>query len=205
VFDPATNGLESGGDAAVVDAGSGARIDLEQLGADDRAGEIVGDELAELAGLEDVFANAGEVGGPGRELGRNDVAAGESIFDDLDVANVGSEQRLHLRAIDRGQRCDFIGGAFQLGEEWRGENITLTHDQGDEHAVRAAKLALIFRERPDVGMVERQRFVETRVDAQMGGEKRHDRRQRGESPDERGAPAKHPGGESFEHRWRRAS
>ena len=91
--DAGANRFEGGSDFGVVEFLPCARIDLEELRADDGAGEIVGDELAELAGFDDVIADFGEASGGGGEVGGDDVAASEAIFDDLDKADVGRGRR----------------------------------------------------------------------------------------------------------------
>lgn len=69
-----TKGLEAGGDADVVDFLAGAWIDFKELRTDDRTGKIVRDELAELAGLQDIFTYPGEIVRTRGEVGRDDVS-----------------------------------------------------------------------------------------------------------------------------------
>lgn len=87
-----TKGLEAGGDAEVVDFFAGAWIDFKELRADDRTGKIVRDELAELAGLQDIFTHPGEIGRARGEVGRDDVSSRVTVLDDFDVADVGREE-----------------------------------------------------------------------------------------------------------------
>ena len=122
-------------------------IGLEQLGADDRAGEIVRNELAELAGLDDVFPDPGETGRGSGEVGGHDIAAGKAVLDDLDVADVGREERLHLRAVHGGQKSfDLVGDLAWSSRKnrRRGRYRPISGHQRDEHAVRAAELALWY-------------------------------------------------------------
>ena len=91
-FDALTKRLEAGGDAQVVDFFAGAWIDFKELRADDRAGEIVRDQLAELAGLQDIFTDLSEIGRARGEVGRDDVSSRETVLDDFDVADVGREE-----------------------------------------------------------------------------------------------------------------
>jgi hypothetical protein len=198
-FHALPDGLQFRGNVNVIEFLSGLRIDLEQLGADNGAGEVVRHQLAEPAGLDDVFADLREAGRGRGEICGHDVAAREAILDDLDITHVGGEQRLDLGAIHPGEERGLIRDLFQLGEKLRREDVAFAHDEGDEHAVRAAELALVFGEGLDVGMIGRQRLVETRVHAQVGGMPGHDCRQRREPADERQALAEDPGGELFDH------
>jgi hypothetical protein len=87
----------------------GGGIELHQFGAHHRAREVIGDQPADDAGLEDVAPDAIESLGGGLEIVGDHVAGGDAVFDDLGVADVGREQRLHAAAIDAGQEEDLVG------------------------------------------------------------------------------------------------
>ena len=61
--------------------------------------------------------------GVGREVVGDDVARGDAVLDDLGVAHVRREQRLHARPVDAGQEEDLVGGALQRVEELRREHV----------------------------------------------------------------------------------
>jgi len=117
--------FEGGRDLGVVEFLAGSGIDLEELGGDDSAREVVGDELTEFAGLDDVFADLGEALGCGGEVGGDDVAAGEAVLDDLDEADVGRVERLDLGAVDAREVVSLVGDGLEGGEVVGGEDVAL--------------------------------------------------------------------------------
>ena len=116
-------------DLEVVDPLLRLGVDLEQAGADDRAREVVGHQPADDVGLEDVLADLGEPFGRRFEVRRNDVAAGDTILDDLGDEVPLAEGRAG-RALGRGQaqgegagaaynfRGDEFSQAFHGGVTW---------------------------------------------------------------------------------------
>src|SRR5947209_20253080 len=85
-------GFDLIGDLEVVYGVSGGRVVLKELRADHCTGEVIGDELADLTGFHDVFAHARESFGRRLEIGGNDTAADESVFDYLGVTYIGGEE-----------------------------------------------------------------------------------------------------------------
>ena len=190
--------LQRLGNAQIVELLPRGGIHLEELRADDGPGEIVGHQLADLARLDDVLADAGETFGGGLEIGRNDVAAGEAILDDFGVANVRREQGLDLGPVNPGQKEDVIRRVLEQLEEPGGEHVAFLRHEGDKHAIGAAEFALILRERADVGMLERQTLVEARVDVEMRGVPPHDHREQAEHDHQKSTVAEDPVGEPFD-------
>ena len=101
-----------------IDGFSGGVL-LEHDGRDQRTGEIVRDEPAADAGLEDVLAHPGERLGRRHEFRVDDVAGLDAVLDDFHVPHVGREQRLHARAIDAVHHQHFVGGELERIEERR--------------------------------------------------------------------------------------
>ncbi len=192
LFDPRAEGLERLGHAQVVELLPGGGIDFQELRTDNRPGEIVGNELTDLAGLDHVLPDPGQPLRGRLKVGRNDVAARKAVLDHFGIAHIGGEERLHLGPIDPGQEKDLVGGLFEQLEELGGEDIAGLRHQGDDHAIGPAEFALVFRERADVGMVERQAFVETGVDPQVPGVPTHDHRQQAEPDHQPEAVAERP-------------
>ncbi len=139
------------------------------------------------------------MGGRGREIRRDDVAACKAILDDLDVAHIRGEERLHLGAVNGREERDLVRDLPELGEKIRCKDIALPGHQRDKDAIGAAELALVFHKRPDVRMAERQGFVETRIDVQPQGKPAHDHGESGKDRDQGQAEPENPSGEFFEH------
>ncbi len=158
--------LELVGDADRVDRPA-LGIGVEHDGAHQRAGEVIGHQPADDAGLADVVAHPRHVLRRRREVGGHHVARLDAVLDHLEVAHVGREDRLHLRAVDAVHDDDLVGRLAQRGEELRREHVAVARDQRDQHAVGAAELRHL---RVQVGahvlVPDRQRLVEGGVDAQ---------------------------------------
>ena len=105
--------------------GIAGRVLLEHDGRDQRAGEIVRDESAADAGLEDVLAHLGERLGRRHEFRVDDVAGLDAVLDDFHVAHVRREQRLHARAVDAVHHQHFVGGELERVEERRLEHVAV--------------------------------------------------------------------------------
>ncbi|MCC5025538.1 MAG: hypothetical protein J6386_23395 [Candidatus Synoicihabitans palmerolidicus] len=129
--------LESVGHGPVVETLAGGGIDLEKLGADDGPGKVIGDELAKFAGLDDVGFDLREVCRRRSEIGRDDVATGESVVDDFHVAHVRGDKGLHLGTVDSGDKKDLVGGMLERGEELRCKDVAMACHEGDDDAIGA--------------------------------------------------------------------
>ncbi len=130
---------------------------LQHGGAHERAREIVGDEPADDASLQDVLANARHPLRRGCEIRRDDVPRFYSVLHDLEVTDVGSKQGLHSTAVDAVHDDDFIGGLAQRREEFGLEQVAVSGDESNEHAIRAAELRnALIEVRPHVLMLTRQ-------------------------------------------------
>ncbi len=115
------------------------RVLFQDRRADERPGEVVGDQAAHDAGLENVVAHPCHAGRRRLEVGGNDVARLDAVFDHLEIADVGREQGLHAAAVDAVHHHDLVGRFLQRREEFRLEHVAVGGDEGDEHAVRAAE------------------------------------------------------------------
>ena len=69
-------------------------IDFDQLNADNRGGEIVGDQAPDDVGLEQIFPHLGQEFRRRLEVGRHDVAAGEAALDDFDDDDLDDDTNL---------------------------------------------------------------------------------------------------------------
>ena len=90
------------------------RVKLQQLGLDQRAGFVLGDQAADDVGLADIGADEVEIGLRGLVVGRHDVGAGQPAFDHLDVPHVAGKQRGHAPAIVAGHVEDLISDELEL-------------------------------------------------------------------------------------------
>src|SRR5262249_34474250 len=114
------------------------------------------------------------------------VAGLDALLHHLEVAYVGCEDRLHLRAVDAVHDDDFVGGLAHRGEELRREHVAIARDQRDQHAIGAAELG---KPRVEIGahvlVPNRQRLVERGVDAQaVRGNRPEQNRSEGEQDDD---------------------
>ena len=164
----------------VIEPLPGLRVDLQQGSDDDRARVVIGHQLADATGFDDVLTDAFEACGGGLEVHRNDAAALESILHDLDVANVGRENGTDLGAIDAGNIISLIGDFLQLFEKFRREDVASGRGERDDNPVGAAKLNLILLKRRDVVVIGGELFGEARIDMSPGGKKAEHHRHQGE-------------------------
>ena len=104
---------------SIGSTGRAVRVLLQHDGADERAGEVVRDEPADDARLQDVLAHAREALGRGLEIGGDHVAGFDAVLDHLEVAHVRREQRLHAPAVDAIHHDDFVRRPLQRVEELR--------------------------------------------------------------------------------------
>ena len=169
--------LDRAGDLEVVEAFAGGGVDLEQLGGDDRAGEVVGHELADLAALDHVLADLFESGRRGLEVGRDHGAAREAVLDDLDEAHVGREERGDGGAVDAGQEEDLVGDLLERVEKLGLEDVVVFDGERDDDAVGVAEGRLVLDEGLDVRVLGRELLEEAGVDVGARGEERHDQRE----------------------------
>ena len=187
------DGFQLLGHFAVIELGAGVGIDLQQLGADDGALEVIGHQTADMAGLEHVAAHQIEVlGGDAvfRHLaddrGRHHVATREAGFHHLDETHVRREQRRHRGAVDAGQEEHVIGDSLERLEELRRVDVAaVLGAQRDQHAVGTTERFAVFGEGLHVGVLQRNHLLEAGVDAQLrGGDAEQDRDGREQAEEE---------------------
>jgi len=163
---------------------AGGGVDLEELGADDGAGKIVGDQDAEFAGLDDVGADDAKILGCRRESGWDEIAAGKNVVDDLHVKHRGREEGLDLGQVDAGEEEDGIGGAFEGGEELGSEDVSIARHQRDDDAVGTTELGFVLLEGLDVGVVLRQHLAEAGINIGCRSKPAHEGGQGGKNEHE---------------------
>ncbi len=146
------------------------RVVIVQVGADDGAAVIIGDEAADDAGFDDVGFDQREAGGIGLERGRNDRAAVEAAFHHFVEAHIGRVEAGDVGAVHAGQEEYFVGEAAQGVEEFRLEDIAVLGFQCHQQQVAAAEFLLRALIGFDIGVVAGQQLVEAGVGAQMRGE-----------------------------------
>ena len=157
----------------VVEALAGVRVKLLQLGAHDRAAEVVRHQSPDDAGLDDVLANPREAGLVGLEVHRQHVAGRDAVLHHLDEAHVRGEDGEHLGAVHSGQEEGRVGHLPQHREELGSEHVAVARHHRDDHAVRAPELLAILEKGLHVLVLERHELGEAGVDAQPGGEPTH--------------------------------
>ena len=160
--------LEAPRDFEVIEFFLGVRIEFQECRADERAGEIVGDQPAHEAGLENVLADFLEDFRFRLEIGRDDRAALNAVFHDLQVAGIGREQRRHPRPVHAGDEEYGVGGLLQRLEELRIEHVAVFGDQRHEDPVSAPELVEVLDEGLHVLVLQRQLLRESGIDAQLG-------------------------------------
>ena len=165
-------------DVDVVEPLAGVRVELLKLRGDNRAGEVVRHQAPHDAGLDDVLAHPREAGFGGLEVRRQHVAGGDAVLHHFDVANVRSEDREDLGAVDAGQEERRVRHLAQGGEELGREHVAVARHHRDHHAVRAAELLAILKEGLHVLVLDRHQLGEAGIDPQPGREPPH--RQGGE-------------------------
>ena len=157
---------------------AGVGVDVEQVDHHHRAVERVGHEPAHVVRLERVLSHLGQACGRRREVGRHNIPAGEAILDDLGEPDIRREERRDARLIDARHAVHFLRHRFERCKIFRRENVPLPRHQRDHHAVGAAELRLIFRERLDVRVSLRELFLEAGVDLRLRSKpKQHHRGQ----------------------------
>ena len=184
---------------AVIEALAADRVALEQLGADERAAEIVRHQPPDVPRLEHVAPHLLELLRGGLETRRDDVAAGKALLDNLDKAHVRRVQRGHGGAVHAREEKDVVGDLLELGEERRIEDVAVLLDQRHDHPVgAAAEGLLVLGEGLHVRMRERDHLAEPRVHAQPGGTPAEEQRDGGERDNDRAPVREHRTRELFE-------
>ncbi len=161
--------LQRPGDGDVVDRLPRLRVGIEQLRAHHGAGEVVGHQPADDAGLEDVLLDPRESLCIGLEVGGNDVAGLDAPLDHLGIARVRGPQRLNPRAVDAVDEEHLVGRDLECPEELRGEHVAVLGDDGDQQAVGAAEVRLVVEVGLDVLVVDRQLLGEVGVELEPAG------------------------------------
>ena len=82
--------------------------------------KIVGHQYADAAGFDDILPHLGEAFRGRLEVRGDDVAALQAVLDDLQIPDIGGEDRGHLRPVDAGQVEGVVRGALQRLEEGPG-------------------------------------------------------------------------------------
>ncbi|MNF67425.1 hypothetical protein D3C84_492400 [compost metagenome] len=149
----------------IVEPLAGLRIDLQQVGLDHGRAQVVGHQLADLAGLGNVGADLGEAGRVGFEArGHHDIA-GETRLGDFDVTHVGGEQRADAAAVHTRGEEHLIGDLAQNRQELGVVEVARPFPMHADHdAVGAGKGRAVLLERRHVGMRKRDQLVEARVE-----------------------------------------
>ena len=104
------------------------------------------------------------------EIRRDDVAASQTVLNDLDVTDVGGEDGSDLGAINSGQIVGLVRDRFEGFEKLRGEDVAFLRDESDHHPIGATELRAVLLEALDVFVAGGQLFVETGVNLGFGGE-----------------------------------
>ena len=177
-------------DLLVVEARAADRVHLQQLRAHQRAAEVVRHQAPDTAGLEHVAPHPFQVRGRAAKIGGDDVAAGESLLDDLDEARVRREQRGDGGAVHPGDEEHLVGDLLQGLEEGGVEYVPIALHQRHQHAVRAAEGLLVAREHLHVFVFEGHHLAETGVHAQPRGGQAEQHRNDGEQHEQGAAPRK---------------
>ena len=181
-----TDRFELAGDRVVVDGHAVRGVLGHQIDPDHGAGEVLGDQTPDDIGLFDVRADRGELRRRGLEAidircerRRDHVAAGETVFDDLDEAHIRREDRTDARLVDVFDRLGGLGDVLHGLEERLVEHVAVLVHHRDQDAVGAAEVFLIVEKSLHVFVIEWNLFLEAGVHAQLRGEIRHrDRDQR---------------------------
>ncbi|MNF90208.1 hypothetical protein D3C84_727650 [compost metagenome] len=148
--------FEGAGHGGIVEFLPGLRVDLQQVGLDHGRAQVVGQQLANLAGLGHIGADLCQSGSIGDEARGHHHIAGEAGLGHLDVAYVGSEQRAHPAAIDPGGEEHFLGDLAQGVEElWIVQVSLALPVQADENTVGPGKAVPVLTEGGHIGMTER--------------------------------------------------
>ena len=181
--------FELRGDVEVVELRPGVGIEFLQLGADQGAGEVAGDQTPDDAGLDDVLAHLRQTFFRRLEIRRQHVAAHQAVLDHLDEAHVGGEDGIDLGAIDAGQEEHRVRHLAQQGEELGREHIAVARHHRHGHAVGAAEFVAIFEEGLHVLVFDWQQLGEAGVHAQPGGQPRQRHRRHREDGEGHNAAA----------------
>ena len=169
------------GHLLIVQGLPGRRVTFDQLGTDQRTGEVVGHQTAHPPGFDDVVAYHRHPFRGRLEFGRHHVAAAESILDDLDITNIRREDGGYRRARHAGQEEHLVGGQTHRLEELRIEDVAFFLEQGHDELITAAEILFVLLQRLDVRMLQRQQLLEPGVDTQLERVIAHPYRQAGEN------------------------
>ena len=154
----------------VVELLPGVGIKFLQLGTHQGAGEVVGNQAADDAGLDDVLAHLCQAFVGWFEIPRQNIAAHQAVLDHLDKAHVGGKDGIDLRAVNARQEENGVGDLAQQGEKFGREHVAVTCHHRHGHAVGAAELFTVFEEGMHVIVLDRQKLRETGVHAQPRGQ-----------------------------------
>ena len=147
----------------VVEPLTGIGMELLQPAAHDGAGEIVGHQAADDAGLDGVLAHPGQARLGGPEVRRQHVAGNDAVLHHLDVAHVGSEDGEDLGPVDPGQEEHRVRYLLQHGEELGGEHVALRCRERDHHPVRVAERLPVLEEGLHVLVLEGHQLEEAGI------------------------------------------
>ena len=183
-----SNPLELVRNFHVIQALAGVGMKFLQPRGNDGAAEVVGDQVPDQTRLDDVLAQSLESGIVRKKVGRQDVATGNPVLDNLYEPHVRRQDREYLCAVNARKKEHRIRRASQRVQVFGREHFAVARDERKHDTVRASELLAVIEKRLHVGMLKRRQLGEACVDAQLEGGPRHGNRQRREEG-ERHAPS----------------
>ena len=175
-----------------------ARLGIVLLqGCDHHGGTlVVRHDAADPVRLEQVLAHAGELLRAAVEVGRDDVAAAETVLDHFVVADVGREERGHRAALDALDEEHLLRDLAERLHEFLVEDVAAAAVvDRDQHAIGAAEVRLELQEGLHVLVVERDHLGEARLYAQLARHCAEQDRHQDEDDQQELAPAEDPEGD----------
>ena len=161
------NRLEFVGDAEVVELLTSGRVELEELGGNDRGREVVRYEPPHVVALEDVLADLGEPLLGRFEVVRDDVASRYAVLHHLGKADVGSVEGHHPGAVDAGDEEDLVGSFSEDLKKLGREDVPFAGFDRNHDPIGAAKGVAVLEVSLHIGMLERQHLGEAGIDLEV--------------------------------------
>ena len=156
----------------LLDTATVLRDRLEQSCNDQRTGKVCRDGTADFTGFLYVATHDDHVCGRALKGCRDNVAASETFFDDLNEPGVGCEQRTNAGLVDAFEHQNVVGQRLELGHELGVIDITLLLHQRNGNAIGTAEDGFVFLVHLHIRVLERHHLVEPRIHLQLAGRNR---------------------------------